>query len=91
MWLKEEDHSWLMILDNADNAELFFSSAELDAPPATLMQTQRSVGDYLPNVLCSQKSLLVTTRSSPLGQDLAHGELCVEVHRFSLQEAKDLL
>ena len=90
-WLKEEDHSWLMILDNADNAELFFSSAESDAPPATLMQIQRSLSDYLPSVLSSQKSLLVTTRSRPLGEDLAHGELCVEVHRFSLQEAKDLL
>lgn len=90
-WLKEEGHSWLMILDNADNAELFFSLAESDAPPATLMQTQSSLNDYLPSVLSSQKSLLVTTRSRPLGEDLAHGELCVEVHRFSLQEAKDLL
>ena len=80
-----------MILDNADNAELFFSLAESDAPPATLTQIQRSLSDYLPSVLSSQKSLLVTTRSRPLGQDLAHGELCVEVHPFSLQEAKDLL
>ena len=90
-WLKEEDHSWLMILDNADNAELFFPSAESDVPPATLMQTQRSLSDYLPSVLNSRKSLLVTTRSRPLAQDLAHGELCVEVHPFSSQEAKDLL
>ena len=90
-WLEEEDHSWLMILDNADNAELFFSSTESDAPPATLMQTQRSLSDYLPSVLSSQKSLLVTTRSRPLGEDLAHGGLCVNVQPFSVQEAKDLL
>lgn len=80
-----------MILDNADNAELFFPSPESDVPPATVMQTQRLLIDYLPSVLDSQKSLLITTRSRLLGQDLAHGELCEEVHPFSSQDAKDLL
>ncbi len=90
-WLNEEDHSWLMILDNADNAELFFPSVGPDSPPATVTQPQRSLNDYLPSILNPQKSLLVTTRSRLVGQDLAHGELCVEVPPLSPQEAMDLL
>ena len=70
-WLNEEDHRWLMILDNADNAELFFPSAESDSPPATVTQTQRPLNDYLPSTLNPQKSLLVTTRSRLAGEDLA--------------------
>ena len=68
-----------MILDNADNAELFFPSAELDLPRATCMQTQRPLSDYLPSISAPQKSLLVATRSRLIGEDLAHGESCVEV------------
>lgn len=90
-WLNEEDHSWLMILDNADNAELFFPSVGSDSPPATVTQPQRSLNDYLPSILNPQKSLLVTTRSRFVGQDLAYGELCVEVPPLSPQEAMDLL
>ena len=91
IWLKEEDHSWLMILDNADNTDPFFPSTESDALSATIIQTQRPLIDYLPSVLDSQKSLLITTRSRLFGQDLTHGELCVEVQPFSLQEAEILL
>ena len=87
-WLNEEDHSWLLILDNADND---FPSAELNSPPATVTQTQRALNDYLPSILNPQKSLLVTTRSKHIGQDLANGELCVEVPPLSDEEAKALL
>ena len=90
-WLSEDDHSWLMILDNADNAELFFPSAESDLPHATFTQTQSPLSDYLPNTLNPQQSVLVTTRSRHVGQDLAHGELCVEVPQLSDQEAMELL
>lgn len=90
-WLNEEDHNWLMILDNVDNAELFFSSTESDVPSATVTQTQRPLNDYLSSILNSHKSLLITTRSRLVGQDLAHGELCVEVPPLSGQEAKALL
>ena len=89
-WLNEEGHSWLMILDNADNAKLFFPSAESDSPD-TGTQTQKPLNDYLPSILNAQKSLFVTTRSRHVGQDLAHGQACVEVPPFSFQEATDLL
>ena len=90
-WLNEEDHSWLLILDNADNADHLFPSAELNSPPATVTQTQRALNDYLPSILNPQKSLLITTRSRLIGQDLANGELCVEVPALSHEEAKALL
>ena len=73
-WLNEEDYSWLMILDNADNAELFSPSVGSDSPPATVTQPHRSLNDYLPSILNPQKSLLVTTRSRLVGQDLADGK-----------------
>ncbi len=90
-WLNEEDSHWLMIVDNADNADLLFSSAESDIPPATVTQTQKPLIDYLPNILNPQKSLLITTRSRLIGQDLAYGELCVEVPPLLSQEAIELL
>ncbi len=90
-WLNEEDSHWLMIVDNADNADLLFSSAESDVPPATVTQTQKPLIEYLPTILHSQKLLLVTTRSRPVGQDLADGEPGVEVPPLSSQEAMKLL
>ena len=89
-WLNE-DHYWLMILDNADNGTLFFPSIGSDSTPATVTQTQRPLSDYLPNILNPQKSVLVTTRSRHVGRDLAHGESCVEVPPLSSEEAMELL
>ncbi|KAM0805646.1 P-loop containing nucleoside triphosphate hydrolase protein [Usnea florida] len=89
-WL-DEDHSWLMILDNADNAKLFFPSSGSESPTATFSQAQRPLSVYLPNILNPQKSVLVTTRSRHVGQDLAHRESCVEVPPLSSQEAMELL
>jgi len=82
-WLNEEDSLWLMIVDNADNADLLFSSAELE--------TQRPMIDYFPKRLQSQKLLLFTTRNRSVGQDLADGGRVVEVPPFSPQEAMELL
>lgn len=90
-WLKEEDHSWLMILDNADDASIFFPPTEPDAISTTTLNTKRPLVEYLPSILSAQKTLLITTRNGPLGQDLAGGELCIEATAFSLQEAKQLL
>lgn len=90
-WLKEDDRTWLLILDNADDADVIFASTEFHASPATVTQIHRPLIDYLPSILNPQKSLLVTTRDKRVGQDLAYGELCVEVPPFSCQEARALL
>ena len=90
-WLNEEDSRWLMILDNADNADLFSPSIESDVSPTTTTQSERPLVDYIPRNLDSQKLMIVTTRSKSLGMDLAYGESCVEVKPFSSQEAENLL
>ena len=85
-WLNKEDHSWLMILNNADNAELFFPSAKLDSSSAIVTQTQKPLIEYLSAILHSQKSLLVTTRSRLVGQDLADGRIvCGDAATFKLR------
>jgi len=90
-WFKKDDHSWLMILDNADNAQLFFPPVGSNAPSTTSVETQIPLEHYLPSILSAQKSILITSRSRVLGKDLANGESCVEAVPFSAQEAKDLL
>ena len=87
-WLSEEDASWLMVLDNADNSELIFPPAVSDV---TQGQSPKYLINYVPSVLNSEKSLLVTTRSRIVGQRLALGEDCVEVAPLSGPEAEALL
>lgn len=90
-WLNEEDSHWLIIVNNADNADLLFSSAESNILSATVTQTQKSLIDYLLNILNSQKSLLITTRSRLIDQNLAYKELCVKMSSLLSQEAIELL
>jgi tetratricopeptide (TPR) repeat protein len=88
-WLNEDDSGdWLLILDNADDADLFFRS---DVSPTTETPTSRSLIDYLPRRLNPQRLLFITTRNRHLGEELVKGELCVEISPFSSQEARELL
>ena len=89
-WLDEEESHWLMIVDNADSADLL-SSVSLEVLPASGTRTQRRLIEYLPTMLHSSKSILVTTRSRHVGQDLANGVPGIEVPPFSSQEAMELL
>ena len=90
-WLHEEKHSWLMILDNADDADLFHHSNGSDTPYDPLLPSWKPLIEYLPSVMGSQRFLLVTTRNRLVGQNLALGEQCVEVPPLSCAEAKNLL
>ena len=88
-WLNEDDSgSWLMILDNADDADVFFRSSISSTPRA---QTSRPLIDYFPRRLSPLRLLIVTSRNRQLGEDLANGEPCVEISPFSSLEAKELL
>jgi tetratricopeptide (TPR) repeat protein len=90
-WLNEEDAQWLMILDNADNPELFFSSNGTEQSPKDSSVLEKPLTDFLPTCLSCHKSLLITTRRGNLGEDLSNGRKCVEVPPFSVQEARFLL
>jgi len=88
-WLNEDDSGdWLLILDNADDADLFFRS---DVSSTTETPTSRSLIDYLPRRLSPQRLLIITTRNRHLGEELVKGEICVEISPFSSQEARELL
>jgi tetratricopeptide (TPR) repeat protein len=90
-WLHDGDNrEWLMILDNADNPDLFFPSTHLGATIQVSM-TKKPLADYLPGRLNSKRSILITTRNRQLGEDLSNGEPCIEILPFSLQEAAVLL
>lgn len=91
-WLDEDDGSgWLMILDNADSADLFFRSTDLNSSSARKEPTRRLLFDYIPKRLDSRRSLIITTRNRHLGESLMDGEPCIEVLPFSIQEADSLL
>jgi nucleoside phosphorylase/Tfp pilus assembly protein PilF len=90
-WLNKEDSGqWLMILDNADNPDLFFWPVDSEAPTQVSM-TKKPLIDYLPRTLNSKQSLVITTRNRQLGEDLSHGERCIEILPFALLEARVLL
>jgi tetratricopeptide (TPR) repeat protein len=90
-WLSEDDSGqWLMILDNADNPDLFFWPVDSEAPNQVNM-TKKPLIDYLPRTLNSKQSLVITSRNRQLGEDLSHGERCIEILPFALQEARALL
>ena len=90
-WLTEEDTQWLMIIDNADDPELF--SPSVDAEPAAEDPTlsQSPLTKYLPTRLSSIKLPLFTTRSEKVGDILSHGEQCIEVPPFNHDEGLLLL
>lgn len=80
-----------MILDNADNANVFSRAADLNTSNFGTETTPRLLVDYIPKQLNSKRSLIITTRSRHVGEDLIDGESCIEVPPFSIQEAESLL
>jgi len=92
-WLDGDDHDaqWLLILDNADDADLFLPRARAVASAAELGTNTRSLMDYLPRRLHATRSMMVTTRNRDIGENLGEGEACIEVGPFSVDEAQVLL
>jgi len=88
-WLNDEDHGhWLLILDNADDTEMFFPKLVLDSPPNENKPT-RGLASYLPR--SSRGSILITTRNKILGKDLANGNMSIGIEHFTPGDAEILL
>ena len=89
-WLNEtEDVPWLVILDNADDVANFL-------PIGDEMVAERTANSvfltrYVPTKLSHSQCLLITTRSRDIGEYLGHGQACVDVGPFSIEEAGNLL
>lgn len=77
-----------MVIDNADDAELFF-------PPHREQKNARSgaqekyLGQYVPE--CAHGSILITSRNKQAGQKLAKGKGLIEVNKMDDAEARQLL
>ncbi|TRX94521.1 hypothetical protein FHL15_004676 [Xylaria flabelliformis] len=66
-WLEEKHQGrWLMVIDNADDAQLFCRPAKL-----TNADGEKCLGQYIPE--CSQGAVLITTRNKQVGLWLTKG------------------
>ncbi|KAF5024988.1 hypothetical protein F66182_2939 [Fusarium sp. NRRL 66182] len=86
-WLtSKESGKWLMIIDNADDMQLFFPS---DEPHHSTCGDQDSLGQYIPD--CTHGSVLITTRNMQAGSRLTKGKRPIEVDKMNDHESTQLL
>lgn len=86
-WLeKRERGSWLMIIDNADDAQMFFSQS---TEPANATTHQHRIGRYIPE--CAHGSLLITTRNLMAASRLTKGNPTIGVGNMDESESAQLL
>ena len=90
-WLSDQDNgSWLMVLDNADDAEVWIGPAIQEFSQEDIPQQWAPLIDYIPRG--SHGFVLITTRDSQLGKRLANvKEKPIDVLRFTPTDAEILL
>ncbi|KAK4233048.1 P-loop containing nucleoside triphosphate hydrolase protein, partial [Achaetomium macrosporum] len=75
-WLASKDRGrWLMVIDNADDTQLFSGPGGL--------------GQHVPE--CAHGSVLVTTRNKEVGSRLTRGGRPIEVRKMDDRESEELL
>jgi hypothetical protein len=80
-WLERQSSGrWLMVIDNADDKEFFFSD-NASSPEGNL-------GAYIPE--CRHGYVLVTTRNKQAGLDLTRGMDPIEVKKMGSEESTRL-
>ena len=88
-WLKRKDHDpWLMIIDNANNTEVFFNRGEArlqrskgDHP----LRWEETLGHYIPE--CSHGSILLTIRNRQAGVKLTKGGMVIKIRKITRAES----
>lgn len=92
-WLEREYKTqWLMVIDNADDMELFFQDQLEEGSLKTNTAGRRTdygLARYLPE--CKHGSVIITTRNKKAGSRLARGKLPIEVGNMNDNEAHSLL
>ncbi len=87
-WLNSDDSGpWLLVLDNADDIEMFFGPIPSASHTAGLSSS--FIADLLPRN--SNGSIIITTRDMRVGQRLTDREEPIDVKPFSLLDAEQLL
>lgn len=86
-WLSSErSGKWLMIIDNADDADLFFCEDTTTADSGAVEEIPLS--KYIPE--CSHRAILVTTRTKIVGQKLARSRCLIKVLPMNEGESVEL-
>ncbi|KAL6907153.1 P-loop containing nucleoside triphosphate hydrolase protein [Trichoderma evansii] len=91
-WLEAQNESrWIMIVDNADDNELFFSQKKkvVSATETHLVSEDDKLVHYLPN--CGNGCMLFTSRNRETAVDLSQGKDPIEVPSMTANEAYQLL
>jgi tetratricopeptide (TPR) repeat protein len=86
-WLSgESTHRWLLVLDNADDEEVFFGTK--NDLLSKRMGKKKPMANYIP---CSSNgSIIITTRNQRIGGRLADGAKPIAVLPLTIQEAQRL-
>ena len=88
-WLEQIDCGrWLMVIDNADDTQLFFGRLR-DAEGALSPNGSGDLGRYIPE--CAHGSILVTTRNKQTSSKLTKGRRPIEVGKMGEVETDQLL
>jgi tetratricopeptide (TPR) repeat protein len=87
-WLSGESvERWLLVLDNADNEDVFFSTkSDLSSEE---LERENPLANYIPR--SPHGSVMITTRDERVGLRLAEGEAPVAVLQLDVQDAERLL
>ncbi|OIW22782.1 hypothetical protein CONLIGDRAFT_664815 [Coniochaeta ligniaria NRRL 30616] len=87
-WLEREDHGlWLMVIDNADDTQLFFGQQGA-SENGSASGHEGDLGRYLPE--CSHGTILITTRNMQTGLKLTKGKRPIEVEKMDGDETTQL-
>ncbi|KAL6412772.1 hypothetical protein AUP68_03980 [Ilyonectria robusta] len=83
---------WTMVIDNADDTQLFFRTTQEgnDASSSdSMMRSEGSLGRYIPE--CSHGSILMTTRNKQTGSRFARGKSTIKVGEMTDTEAHQMV
>lgn len=86
-WLEsKESGKWLLVIDNADDMQLFFPHNE---PSKLKANTESGMAQFIPQ--CPHGNVLITTRNMQVGSRLTKGKFPIEVGKMDENEATQLL
>jgi tetratricopeptide (TPR) repeat protein len=94
-WLNnEKSGQWLLVIDNADDSSIFLPLTSSDLSSGNVTETRKPLLHYIPRRPSSRifnQSVLITSRDSILGEDLAYGVPPICVLPFDATESRLLL